>query len=253
MSSEFRIQNSELAGAPSFIALDDGEAMLTAHCEERVDCPICNQSLPVFEFGVCKGRTTGRNLYCKSCINKKVGDARRGLKTYRETRKAQKQQGALPLIGLAPITFKRLARRDANGILIGDEILNSNYAHRDRVLAAIHQGSRTQKEIVAAITGRPASQKSVAEMDHVGDSLASLMFCAPPLVKTSVIAGLRVYVPVAVSSGDAGSAAAGSAGILPASERSEQSFSFSTLGGIVAPKSDRSTVVGHRSASWRAA
>src|SRR5712664_122501 len=59
--------------------------------EERVDsgknCPICSQQLPLSEFGVCRARKDGRNLYCKSCIRKKVTDSRRALKEYRSARK----------------------------------------------------------------------------------------------------------------------------------------------------------------------
>src|SRR5436189_4315220 len=50
-------------------------------------CPICSQDLPLSEFGVCRARKDGRNLYCKSCIRKKVTDSRRALKEYRSTRK----------------------------------------------------------------------------------------------------------------------------------------------------------------------
>jgi hypothetical protein len=33
-------------------------------------CPICTQELPISEFGICRARKDGRNLYCKSCIRK---------------------------------------------------------------------------------------------------------------------------------------------------------------------------------------
>ena len=39
------------------------------------------------EFGVCRARKDGRNLYCKSCIRKKVTESRRALKEYRSARK----------------------------------------------------------------------------------------------------------------------------------------------------------------------
>ena len=51
------------------------------------NCPICSQQLPLSEFGVCRARKDGRNLYCKSCIRKKVTDSRRALKEYRSARK----------------------------------------------------------------------------------------------------------------------------------------------------------------------
>jgi hypothetical protein len=31
-------------------------------------CPICSNDLPISEFGICRARKDGRNLYCKSCI-----------------------------------------------------------------------------------------------------------------------------------------------------------------------------------------
>src|SRR5438045_6786799 len=51
------------------------------------NCPICSRQLPLSEFGVCRARKDGRNLYCKSCIRKKVTDSRRALKEYKSARK----------------------------------------------------------------------------------------------------------------------------------------------------------------------
>lgn len=39
-------------------------------------CPICNLDLPLSRFGECKARKDRMNLYCKSCINKKVAAGR---------------------------------------------------------------------------------------------------------------------------------------------------------------------------------
>src|SRR5947207_1620665 len=49
-------------------------------------CPICSQDLPVSEYGVCRARKDGRNLYCKSCIRKKVSDSRKAFKAYKTAR-----------------------------------------------------------------------------------------------------------------------------------------------------------------------
>src|SRR5215204_2572423 len=50
-------------------------------------CPICSQDLPISEFGICRARKDGRNLYCKSCIRHKVTQSRRALKEYKTARK----------------------------------------------------------------------------------------------------------------------------------------------------------------------
>src|SRR5687768_18519804 len=50
-------------------------------------CPICSQDLPITEFGICRARKDGRNLYCKSCIRQKVTQSRRALKEYKSARK----------------------------------------------------------------------------------------------------------------------------------------------------------------------
>jgi hypothetical protein len=55
-------------------------------CETK-QCPICTQELQLTEFGVCRARKDGRNLYCKSCIRKKVTESRRALKEYKTARK----------------------------------------------------------------------------------------------------------------------------------------------------------------------
>src|SRR6476659_2297792 len=49
-------------------------------------CPICTQELPISEFGICRARKDGRNLYCKSCIRNKVTQSRRALKEYKSAR-----------------------------------------------------------------------------------------------------------------------------------------------------------------------
>src|SRR5215813_11763595 len=51
------------------------------------NCPICSKELPISEFGICRARKDGRNLYCKSCIRQKVTQSRRALKEYKTARK----------------------------------------------------------------------------------------------------------------------------------------------------------------------
>src|SRR5687767_15406548 len=54
---------------------------------ETKECPLCNQALSLSEFGICRARKDGRNLYCKSCIRKKVTDSRQALREYKSARK----------------------------------------------------------------------------------------------------------------------------------------------------------------------
>lgn len=215
--------------SPSFLAIvNDDSSQLAAECSQH--CPICNHSLPVSAFGLCAARSTGRNLYCKACLNKKVAEARRAQAQRRATRNQP-----LAIVAARPLVP---ANRDENGILIGKEVLNTKLPHADRVLAAIHQGARTQKEILHALYGREI-RRAVVGMDQVGDSLASLLFATPPRIKTAIEDGRRVYVLA-------------EAPVVAAASTIETPFSFSNLGGVVAPTSK-----GRRALStpshWRAA
>jgi predicted Rossmann fold nucleotide-binding protein DprA/Smf involved in DNA uptake len=54
-----------------------------------IACPICNphdepdKRLAISEFGVCRARKSGRNLYCKACVRKKVTDSRKTVKEHK--------------------------------------------------------------------------------------------------------------------------------------------------------------------------
>src|SRR5215204_5057137 len=56
------------------------------------NCPICTKELPISEFGRCRARKDGRNLYCKPCIREKVTQSRRALKEYKAARKKYEAQ-----------------------------------------------------------------------------------------------------------------------------------------------------------------
>src|SRR4026209_1744981 len=60
------------------------ELQLSPHVK---NCPICTKELPISEFGICRARKDGLNLYCKSCIRQKVTQSRRALKEYKSARK----------------------------------------------------------------------------------------------------------------------------------------------------------------------
>src|SRR5688572_28480573 len=97
------------------------------------NCPICSQQLPLSEFGVCRARKDGRNLYCKSCIRKKVTDSRRALKEYRSARKRYvghplSEHDTLLSDGETPANYPRIL---------------SKMSPVERVREAIKKGART--------------------------------------------------------------------------------------------------------------
>ena len=139
-------------------------------------CPICCEELRSSDFGVCRARKDGRNLYCKSCIRKKVTDSRRALKEYRSARKRYVSQ---PLSEHADTLLSD-----------GESTCSANYPRIlskmspvERVREAIKKGSRTQKEI---------AQETRLGKDEIGDALANLLLWTRE-IKTQVIDNMRVY------------------------------------------------------------
>src|SRR5689334_25345288 len=95
-------------------------------------CPICSTELPISEFGICRARKDGRNLYCKSCIRDKVCAARRNNGEYLKMMKKRTREyyGAMKKKKVAVIyALKKPPTID------------------ERVLEAIQKGARTQQEI----------------------------------------------------------------------------------------------------------
>jgi hypothetical protein len=136
-------------------------------------CPICSQQLPLSEFGVCRARKDGRNLYCKSCIRKKVTESRRALKEYRSARKryvSQPPSETSPLEGDPPATtiYTRLL---------------SKLTPVERVREAIRKGARTQKEI--------RNEAKLGD-DEVGEALANLLLWTRE-IRTKMVDNNRHY------------------------------------------------------------
>lgn len=96
-------------------------------------CPICNNDLPVDEFGLCRARRDGRNLYCKCCIRKKVTIARRNLKEYKTTRKRVLQDRYWAQLNAAPIVDISTKRAKQSPV--------------DRIRELIREQPRTQREL----------------------------------------------------------------------------------------------------------
>jgi hypothetical protein len=141
---------------------------------ELKHCPICSQELPIAEFGVCRARKDGRNLYCKSCIRNKVTQSRRALKEYKSARKRYISQQI-------EISESLTADNGLNGQYGGRPI--SKLSPVERVHDAIRKGARTQREI---------AQDTKLGKDEIGDALANLLLWTRE-IKTQVIDSTRMY------------------------------------------------------------
>lgn len=141
---------------------------------ELKHCPICSQELAISEFGVCRSRKDGRNLYCKSCIRTKVTQSRRALKEYKTARKRYiAQQVELPEFLDADA---RVACQHAGRSL-------SKLSPVERVRDAIKRGARTQRAI---------AQDTKLGKDEIGDALANLLLWTRE-IRTQVVDGTRAY------------------------------------------------------------
>lgn len=139
------------------------------------NCPICSLELPLSEFGVCRARKDGRNLYCKSCIRKKVTESRRALKEYRSARKRYVNQPPGESAGTSH-------GADAGSTGNYPRIL-SKLSPIERVREAIKRGARTQHEI------RKAAKLGD---DEVGDALANLLLWTRE-IRTELVDNDRLY------------------------------------------------------------
>jgi hypothetical protein len=139
-------------------------------------CPRCEESLPQSEFGVCRARKDGLNLYCKRCIRQKIAQSRQALREYKNAR-TKHETGAISgksrvtIDGKSGFSPRRLAR------------MLRKLSPADRVREAIRCGARTQKHI-AQVTKLPK--------DEVCDALANLLLWTRE-IRTEVISHTRMY------------------------------------------------------------
>jgi hypothetical protein len=137
-------------------------------------CPRCEESLPLSEFGVCRARKDGLNLYCKRCIRQKIALSRQALREYKS---ARSKHGSL--VGKSRVTLnaksgfspRRIAR------------MLRKLSPADRVREAIRCGAETQKEI-AQVTKLPK--------DEVCDALANLLLWTRE-IRTQIVRHQRRY------------------------------------------------------------
>lgn len=120
-------------------------------------CPICQRNLTFSEFGICRARKDGRNLYCKSCIRQKVTQSRRALKEYKSARKGYISQ-QVKISDLLNGGVSNSTHYTAKSL--------SKLSPIERVRDAIRRGSRTQREI--------ARETKLGE-DEIRDALANLL------------------------------------------------------------------------------
>jgi hypothetical protein len=170
-------------------------------------CPICSKDLPLSEFGICRARKDGRNLYCKSCIRHKVTQSRRALKEYKTARKKYISQQ----VEIAEL----LSESTAAGPYAAK--MMSKLSPVERVRDAIRRGSRTQREI---------AQETKLGKDEIGDALANLLLWTHE-IRTQIVDNTRLYFL-----NDAAETTVDDGPRLPARKRDVPS-SFSSLQGLM--------------------
>lgn len=140
------------------------------------DCPICRQVLPISEFGICRARKDGLNLYCKSCIRQKVTNSRRARREYDSAKQRGSGEQAVPGVFADAVADDSQQVRQCT-------VKIDRMTPVERVREAIRRGARTQKEI---------AQVTKLGKDEIGDALANLLLWTRE-VRTEVIKNTRLY------------------------------------------------------------
>ncbi len=168
-------------------------------------CPRCEESLPLSEFGVCRARKDGLNLYCKRCIRQKIALSRQALREYKTARSkhgavATKSRVTLDAkSGFSPRRIARMLRK---------------LSPADRVREAIRCGAETQSEIV---------QVTKLPKDEVCDALANLLLWTRE-IRTQIVRHQRRYFVNEVPEEQGKSMARAKRGLTP---------SFSSVGVLM--------------------
>jgi hypothetical protein len=139
-------------------------------------CPRCEESLPLSEFGICRARKDGLNLYCKRCIRQKIALSRQALREYKKARVKHGSTTVAERAGLTIDTKSSFSSRRIARML-------RKLSPADRVREAIRCGAHTQKEI-AQVTKLPK--------DEVCDALANLLLWTRE-IRTQIVRHQRMY------------------------------------------------------------
>ncbi len=184
---------------------------------ELLRCPRCKESKPADEFGICRERKNGRNLYCKPCIRAKINAHRAALREYKAARLKRINQarsnGAGPKVSAGNLTSaakpKRMRRpepvvdefTDLRNVQVNEiskqvapavapaliaRMKRSKLPIADRVFEVIKAGAHTYKEIYAVV------KTATTSGDEIGEGIAKLLLTRG-LIRTEIIDGTRHY------------------------------------------------------------
>src|SRR5438132_11127346 len=85
---------------------------------ELKTCRRCEEALRLSEFGICRARKDGLNLYCKRCIRQKIALSRAALREYKNARvkhgtssSTDRSRLAIDAAGFSPRRIARMLRK----------------------------------------------------------------------------------------------------------------------------------------------
>lgn len=140
-------------------------------------CPRCDESLPLSEFGVCRARKDGLNLYCKQCIRKRIAQSRQAMREYKSAR----NRNGVNLLGRRTASEDNQVPEEFSAAYVARMLKKLTPAQRVR--EAIRSGARTQKQI--------AHETKLAK-DEIGDALANLLLWTHE-IRTKMVDNTRIY------------------------------------------------------------
>jgi hypothetical protein len=161
------------------LAIRQFDNIIPPFAAEPKHCPRCGEDLPRSEFGVCRARKDGLNLYCKKCIRQKIRLFRQAVREYKKAQ-LKHMRSVRPEQSIASRRYSdqigyRLTRHAARLLRRGTPC--------DRVREAIKRGAHTQPEIARA-TKLPK--------DEVCDAIAELLLWTGE-IRTQVVRTQRMY------------------------------------------------------------